>query len=157
MLTIRSPAFVNNGAIPRTYTAEGDDVSPPLEWADAPPQTKSFALIVDDPDAPDPRAPQRTWVHWILYDIPAGTRALRQDVASQGLPPGTLQGTNDWKRIGYGGPSPPIGRHRYIHKLYALDVALPDLGNPTKARLLGAMKGHVLAESRLIGTYRMGH
>jgi Raf kinase inhibitor-like YbhB/YbcL family protein len=156
MLTISSTAFESSGSIPRKYTAEGDNISPPLEWAGVPDQTKSFALIVDDPDAPDPRAPQRTWVHWVLYDIPAETRALSADVARHGLPAGTRQGVNDWKRTAYGGPSPPIGRHRYFHKLYALDVVLPDLEHPSKASLLKAMKGHVLAEAQLIGTYQMG-
>jgi hypothetical protein len=155
MLTISSTAFESSSSIPRKYTAEGDNISPPLEWAGVPEQTKSFALIVDDPDAPDPRTPQRTWVHWALYGIPPETRALSEDVARQGLPAGTRQGINDWKRTAYGGPSPPVGRHRYFYKLYALDVALPDLEYPTKARLLKAMKGHVLAEAQLIGTYQM--
>jgi hypothetical protein len=116
--------------------------------------TKSLALIVDDPDAPDPRAPKMTWVHWVLYNIPAGTRGLAGDEARHGLPPGTREGLNDWKRTGYGGPCPPIGEHRYFHKLYALDAELPDLGRPTKARLLEAMEGHVLAETRLVGRYQ---
>jgi len=156
MFSLSSPAFENNGSIPAKYTSEGENVSPPLAWSEAPAETKGFALIVDDPDAPDPRAPQRTWVHWVLYDIPAEAHALPVDVARQGLPAGTRQGINDWKRAGYGGPAPPIGRHRYFHKLYALDVVLPDLEHPTKARLLNAMKGHVLAEARLVGTYQMG-
>jgi Raf kinase inhibitor-like YbhB/YbcL family protein len=156
MFTISSPAFANNGSIPKKYTSEGDNVSPPIEWSGSPAQTRSFALIVDDPDAPDPRAPQRTWVHWVLYDIPPEEHALPADAAKQSLPVGTREGLNDWKRTGYGGPSPPVGRHRYLHKLYALDVALPDLEHPTKARLLNAMKGHVLAEALLIGTYQMG-
>ena len=156
MFAIRSLAFANNGSIPKTYTSEGDNVSPALEWSGSPAETRSFVLIVDDPDAPDPRAPQRTWVHWVLYDIPANAHALSADATKQGLPVGTRQGFNDWKRTGYGGPSPPVGRHRYFHKLYALDVILPDLEHPTKARLLNAMKGHVLAEAQLIGTYQMG-
>jgi hypothetical protein len=156
MFAISSPAFVNNGSIPKKYTSEGDNVSPPIEWSGSPAETRSFALIVDDPDAPDPHAPQRTWVHWVLYDVPAETHALSADATKQGLPVGARQGLNDWKRTGYGGPSPPVGRHRYFHKLYALDVILPDLEHPTKARLLNAMKGHVLAEAQLIGTYQMG-
>lgn len=155
MLTISSPAFENNAPIPRKYTAQGDNVSPPLEWSAGPATTKSFVLIVDDPDAPDPRAPQGTWVHWVLYDIPAEIVSLPADVAKHGLPVGTRSGINDWKRTVYGGPSPPSGRHRYFHKLYALDVVLADLERPAKARLLNAMKGHVLAESQLIGTYQM--
>src|SRR5512147_292472 len=98
MLTISSAAFESSGSIPRKYTAEGDNISPPLEWTGVPDQTKSFVLIVDDPDAPDPRTPQSTWVHWVLYDIPAGTRALSADVARHGLPAGTRKGMNDWKR-----------------------------------------------------------
>jgi Raf kinase inhibitor-like YbhB/YbcL family protein len=156
MLAISSSAFANNASIPRKYTSQGDNVSPPLEWSDVPPDTKSLALIVDDPDAPDPRTPQGTWVHWVLYDIPADVRALAADAGRQGLPAGTRQGLNDWRRASYGGPSPPAGRHRYFHKLYALDIVLPDLEHPAKARLLNAMKGHVLAEAQLVGTYQMG-
>ncbi|HUO18161.1 MAG TPA: YbhB/YbcL family Raf kinase inhibitor-like protein [Steroidobacteraceae bacterium] len=156
MFAIRSTAFTERGAIPRKFTADGEDMSPPLEWADAPAGTRSFCLIVDDPDAPDPRAPQRTWVHWVLYNIPATVHELRADADRQGLPAGASQGRNDWQRTGYGGPSPPVGRHRYLHKLYALDVLLPDLGAPTKAQLLGAMGGHVLGEAQLIGTYLSG-
>jgi Raf kinase inhibitor-like YbhB/YbcL family protein len=153
-LRISSPAFENGEAIPRKYTADGENISPPLQWVNEPPQTRSFVLIVDDPDAPDPRAPQRTWVHWILYDIPAGTHDLPADAAKHGLPPGALEGSNDWRRGSYGGPAPPVGRHRYFHKLYALDSVLPDLEYPTKARLLNAMKGHLLADAQLIGTYQ---
>jgi Raf kinase inhibitor-like YbhB/YbcL family protein len=155
VFNISSLAFADNGPIPQQHTCEGADISPPLAWSGAAPSTKSFALIVDDPDAPDPRAPQRTWVHWVLYDIPADTHALPADAAKHGLPEGTRSGINDWKRAGYGGPCPPTGRHRYFHKLYALDMGLPDLERPTKARLLNAMKGHVLAEAQLIGTYQM--
>lgn len=156
MFGMRSSAFTNQGSIPRKFTADGEDQSPPLEWSDAPEGTRSFALIVDDPDAPDPRAPQRTWVHWVLYNIPAAVHGLAAGADQKGLPGGTGQGRNDWKRAGYGGPSPPVGRHRYVHKLYALDVVLPDLGEPTKARLLSAMSGHVLGETQLIGTYQSG-
>jgi len=154
--TISSPAFAQGAPIPRLYTCEGTDISPPLSWSGAPQSTKSFVLIVDDPDAPDPRAPQRTWVHWVLYNIPAEANALPADAGRHGLPEGTRQGLNDWKRGGYGGPCPPTGRHRYFHKLYALDVVLGDLDGPSKARLLNAVKGHVLAEAQLIGTYQMG-
>ncbi len=152
---ITSPAFIENGPIPRQYTCEGGDISPELSWSGAPRSTRSFALIIDDPDAPDPSAPRRTWVHWVLYNIPAETTRLSAGAAKDGLlPPGTLQGLNDWRNAGYGGPCPPIGRHRYFHKIYALDAMLPDLGNPTKAQLLTAMTGHVLAEARLVGTYQ---
>jgi Raf kinase inhibitor-like YbhB/YbcL family protein len=138
------------------YTCEGADISPPLRWSGAPQGTKSFALIIDDPDAPDPRAPKMTWVHWVVYDIPAEAQGLPEDAANSGLPAGVMQGLNDWKRAGYGGPCPPIGRHRYFHMLYALDTVLPDLGHATKAQLLGAMKGHMIAEAQLVGTYQKG-
>ena len=154
--TLRSSNFTANGSIPRKYTCEGSDTSPALAWSDAPAGTKSFALIVDDPDAPDPKAPRMTWVHWVLYDIPAATTALPEGIAPDALPAGTGQGLNDWKRTGYGGPCPPIGRHRYFHKLYALDAVLSDLGSPTKAQLEQAMQGHVLASAELVGTYEKG-
>jgi Raf kinase inhibitor-like YbhB/YbcL family protein len=155
-LVLTSPAFANSGAIPKQYTCEGVNVSPPLRWLEIPQGTKSFALIIDDPDAPDPRAPKMTWVHWVVYNIPADAHSLPEDAANSGLPAGAKQGLNDWKRASYGGPCPPIGRHRYFHKLYALDTVLPDLGRVTKAQLLDAMKGHVLAEAQLVGTYQKG-
>ncbi len=155
-MTIASPAFADHEAIPRPYTCEGDDQSPALVWTGAPAGTRSYALIVDDPDAPDPAAPKMTWVHWVLYNIPANAHGLAQDVTRGGLPGGTLEGLNDWKRTGYGGPCPPIGRHRYFHKLYALDTVLPDLSRPTKSKLLAAMDGHVLAQAQLVGTYQKG-
>jgi Raf kinase inhibitor-like YbhB/YbcL family protein len=153
MLKLTSSAYHDQGAMDARFTCQGLDVSPPLAWAGAPAGTKSFALILDDPDAPDPAAPQTTWVHWVLYDIPAGVDSL-QESASKQLPAGTREGTNDWDRTGYGGPCPPIGRHRYFHKLYALDVVLPDLHNPSKAELESAMRGHVIAQAQLIGTYQ---
>lgn len=152
--TLVSPAFAPQAEIPTRHTCEGDDVSPPLAWSGAPAGTQSFALVVDDPDAPDPQAPKMTWVHWVLYDIPASAAGLPEGVAPGALPTGTRQGRNDWKRTGYGGPCPPIGRHRYFHKLYALDAVLPDLNEPTKAQLEKAMAGHVLAKAELVGTYR---
>jgi hypothetical protein len=152
-LAITSSAFAHNGAIPAKYTCEGQDVSPPLTFAGLPAGTKSLALIVDDPDAPDPRAPRMTWVHWLLYNLPPETAGLAEAVAERELPQGSRGGLNDWKRTGYGGPCPPIGRHRYFYKLYALDCALPDLGKPTKAHLEKAMSGHVLAKAELVGTY----
>jgi Raf kinase inhibitor-like YbhB/YbcL family protein len=152
-LTLTSPAFTAGGEIPAQHTCEGADVSPPLEWSGAPGRVKSMALVVDDPDAPDPKAPRMTYVHWVLYNLPPGTTRLPEDAARGGLPAGTLEGTNDWKRTGYGGPCPPIGRHRYFHKLYALDAMLPDLGRPTKAQLEKAMEGHVLEKTELMGTY----
>jgi Raf kinase inhibitor-like YbhB/YbcL family protein len=153
-LALTSSAFTHQGSIPQQYTCQGRDVSPPLAWSGAPDGTKGYVLIVDDPDAPDPAAPKRTWVHWVLYAIPAGASALPEGVASAKLPPGTREGTNDWNRTGYGGPCPPIGRHRYFHKLYALDVELPDLGPARKADVEKAMDGHVLAKTELIGTYQ---
>ncbi|MBI3722402.1 YbhB/YbcL family Raf kinase inhibitor-like protein [bacterium] len=152
-LSLTSKAFSQNGSIPALHTSDGKDVSPPLAWSGAPAGTKSFALIVDDPDAPDPKAPKMTWVHWVLYDIPADARELPEAVSPKALPAGTREGKNDWKRTGYGGPSPPIGRHRYFHKLYALDLVLPDLGTPTKAQLEKAISGHVLEKAELVGTY----
>jgi Raf kinase inhibitor-like YbhB/YbcL family protein len=153
---LTSPAFANNGKIPAQYTCDGVDISPPLSWSDAPQGTRSFALIVDDPDAPDPKAPKVTWVHWVIYNIPADGQSLPEDAARHGLPAGAQQGLNDSKRVGYNGPCPPLGRHRYFHKLYALDTVLQDLGHPTKAQLLSAMQGHVLAEAQLVGTYEKG-
>ena len=153
-MKITSPVFSHNGEIPIRHTCDGQDISPPLQWAGLPEGTKSLALIVDDPDAPDPAAPKMTWVHWVLYDIPPAATGLAEGVSSKDLPKGTLDGLNDWKRPGYGGPCPPIGRHRYFHKLYALDTVLADLGKPTKAKLEKAMEGHILGKAEIIGTYR---
>lgn len=150
-MKIESPAFSHQGEIPGKYTCEGEDISPQLSWDKAPAGTKSFALIVDDPDAPDPAAPKRVWVHWVMYNIPASSHGLAEGTKS--APDGARDGKNDWGRTGYGGPCPPIGRHRYFHKLYALDTVLPDIGNATKAELLEAMKGHILSSSELVGTY----
>ena len=155
-LTITSTAFAHNGAIPSLYTCEGKDISPPLAWNGAPAGTKSLVLIVDDPDAPDPAAPKTTWVHWVLYNIPASVSSLPEAVKATALPAGTREGVNDWDRTGYGGPCPPTGRHRYFHKLYALDNVLPDLQRPHKAALEKAMQGHMLAQAALIGTYQKG-
>jgi Raf kinase inhibitor-like YbhB/YbcL family protein len=153
-MTITSQAFSHNGDIPARYTCDGKDISPALDWSGLPEGTKSLALIVDDPDAPDPAAPKMTWVHWVLYNIPSSTRGLEEAVQSKDLPEGTREGLNDWKRTGYGGPCPPIGKHRYFHKLYALDVVLPDLGKPTTKDLEKAMEGHILAKAELVGTYK---
>ncbi len=152
-LTLRSTSFAHEAGIPAKFTCQGDDVSPQLSWSDAPAGTRSFALVVDDPDAPDPRAPKMTWVHWVVYNLPADASALVEGVAASALPGGTREGVNDWKRAGYNGPCPPVGRHRYFHKLFALDVVLPELGRPTKKQLEDAMRGHVLAEAQLVGTY----
>jgi hypothetical protein len=150
-LKLTSPAFGEGLSIPSRYTCEGDDLSPPLSWSGVPAGTKSLALIVDDPDAPDPKAPRMTWVHWVVYDMPAATVGLPEAVRE--LPTGSRAGLNDWRRTGYGGPCPPIGRHRYFHKLYALDAMLGDLKQPTKAKLVSAMQGHIISEAQLIGTY----
>ncbi|HEY8151229.1 MAG TPA: YbhB/YbcL family Raf kinase inhibitor-like protein [Vicinamibacteria bacterium] len=153
-LVLTSSAFTHQGSIPQQYTCQGRDISPHLSWSGAPEGTKGFVLIVDDPDAPDPAAPKRTWVHWVLYAIPPDASTLSEGITSAKLPAGTREGTNDWNRTGYGGPCPPVGRHRYFHKLYALDVELPDLGPARKGEVEKAMEGHVLAKTELIGTYQ---
>jgi len=156
-LKLISSAFEPGASIPKRFTCEGEDRSPPLSWSGVPANARSLVLIVDDPDAPDPAAPKMTWVHWVLYNLAPDGGRLEEGATLQRLPAGTLQGRNDWQRTGYGGPCPPIGRHRYFHKLYALDALLPDLGSPTKSRLLQAMKGHVVAQAELIGTYQKEH
>lgn len=153
-LTLTSAVFKHNSAIPALYTCQGKDVSVPLAWSGMPAGAKSLVLIVDDPDAPDPKAPRMTWVHWVLYNLPPSATGLKEGIKPGELPKGTLEGLNDWKRTGYGGPCPPIGRHRYFHKLYALDTVLPAMERPTKADLEQAMKGHVLEKAELIGTYQ---
>ena len=153
VLTITSPAFKHEAGIPARYTCDGPNVSPPIAWSGAPAGAKSLALIVTDPDAPDPKAPKTTWVHWVLYDIPVGSQGLREGVPVKGLPKGTRLGASDWGTTGYGGPCPPIGRHRYVHTLYALDTVLGELDKPSRAKLLKAMEGHVLQMAQLIGTF----
>lgn len=151
-MQLSSSAFTHNGNMPSQYTCDESDISPPLNWSEVPPQAKSLVLIVDDPDAPDPAAPKRTWVHWLLYNLPTHTTGLIEGV--QDLPDHTREGMNDWQRTGYGGPCPPIGRHRYFFKLYALDITLDLAGTPTKAELEQAMQNHVLAQATLIGMYQ---
>jgi Raf kinase inhibitor-like YbhB/YbcL family protein len=153
-LSLVSTAFRSNEQIPIRYTCEGDDVSPGLAWTGIPAGTKSLALIVDDPDAPDPRQPLMVWVHWVLYNIPPEMNGLAEAIAPAALLPGTREGRNDWNHTGYRGPCPPVGRHRYFHKLFALDAVLPDLARPDKAALERAMAGHVLAHAELVGTYQ---
>ncbi len=155
-LTLTSTAFTDGSVIPRIFTCEGDDVSPPLAWSGVPSKTKSLVLIVDDPDAPDPAKPQRVWVHWVLYNIPPDATELPQAVHKDALPKGTEAGLNDWGRLDFRGPCPPIGRHRYFHKLYALDVRLKGLSSPRKAQVEAAMQGHILEQATLIGTYQKG-
>ena len=151
-MELTSSAFTQNADIPTRHTCEGSDLSPPLAWSGVPAGTKSLALIVDDPDAPDPAAPKMTWVHWVLYNLPPDTTELKAGTTD--LPAGTRAGLNDWQREGYGGPCPPIGRHRYVHKLYALDIVLPVLQPATKATLEQAMRGHILAQGELVGVYK---
>jgi len=152
-MELQSPAFADHHEIPSRHTCEGADLAPPLRWSNVPAAARSLALIVDDPDAPDPAAPRMTWVHWVLFDLPTAAGGLPE--GGQPLPPGAHEGLNDWKRTGYGGPCPPIGRHRYHFKLYALDATLaPSLQRPTKAQLEHVMKGHVLAMAQLVGTYQ---
>jgi Raf kinase inhibitor-like YbhB/YbcL family protein len=152
-LELSSPKFANGGEIPALHTCEGKDLSPALEWRHLPRETASLVLIVDDPDAPDPKAPKMTWVHWVLYDLPPSATGLAEAVPVSALPAGAREGVNDWRRTGYGGPCPPIGRHRYFFKLYALDVKLGDLSHPTKPAVEKAMQGHVLASAEWMGTY----
>ena len=152
-IIITSSAFSHNENIPSVYSCDGRDISPPLAWQNIPPTAKSLALIVDDPDAPDPAAPKMTWVHWVLYNMPVGSPGLEEGISPAALPAGAMEGINDWRRTGYGGPCPPIGRHRYLFKLYALSVVLPDLQEPIKAELEKSMQGHILEKAELIGTY----
>ena len=152
-LMLKSSAFDNGGEISARYTCEGEDISPPLVWTGVPETARSLVLIIDDPDAPDPKAPKMIWVHWVLYNIPPNVSDLPEGIAPAKLPLGMVEGLNDWKRIGYGGPCPPIGRHRYFHKLYALDTVLEGMDTPTKAQVETAMKGHVIAQTELMGTY----
>jgi Raf kinase inhibitor-like YbhB/YbcL family protein len=150
-MTLSSPAFAPGGPIPAEYTCDAANVAPALQWSGAPAGTKSFVLIVDDPDAPDPKAPKMTYVHWVVYDIPASVAGIPRGGQT---PAGAHDGKNDWKKTGYGGPCPPIGRHRYFFKLYALDALLGDLKAPTKQEVLAKLEGHVLGQAELIGTYQ---
>jgi Raf kinase inhibitor-like YbhB/YbcL family protein len=152
--SITSSAFRHLGEIPARYTCDGEDISPPLAWRELPPGCRSLALIVDDPDAPDPEAPRMVWVHWILYNLPPDATGLDAAITADALPESAGEGINDWKRTGYGGPCPPIGRHRYFFKLYALDTVLADLDQPDKSQLEDVMRDHILASAELIGTYQ---
>ncbi|HJQ10076.1 MAG TPA: YbhB/YbcL family Raf kinase inhibitor-like protein [Gemmatimonadaceae bacterium] len=153
-LKVTSSAFQQGGSIPTQYTCEGKDLSPPLQWSGLPNNAKSVAMIVDDPDAPDPAKPQRVYVHWVVYNISPQTTSLAENASKSGMPSGAVQGKNDWGNTAYGGPCPPIGRHRYFFKLYALDTTLTGLQNATKADLEKAMKGHVVDSGELMGTYQ---
>ncbi|WP_413291254.1 YbhB/YbcL family Raf kinase inhibitor-like protein [Bdellovibrio sp. HCB337] len=152
---LSSPAFKPNTEIPSQYTCEGKDISPPLKWNGAPKGTKSFAIVVDDPDAPDPAAPKMTWVHWVIYNIPANVTSLAAN--AHDLPQEIHEGHNDWKVSGYRGPCPPVGRHHYHHKIYALDTLLPERGITTKVDLEKAMHGHILSQAELVATYEKKH
>ena len=148
---IESSAFSEGGTIPRQYTCDGRDISPPLSWSGVPEGAKSLALICDDPDA------SKTWVHWVLFDLPPGTGQLPEAIpAREAVSGGGVQGTNDFKKVGYGGPCPPSGTHRYMFKLYALDTQVKLSSRATTADLERAMKGHVLAEATLMGKYARG-
>jgi Raf kinase inhibitor-like YbhB/YbcL family protein len=149
-IDLSSPAFEDEGMIPQTYTCDGQDISPELRWSDPPERTQSFVLIVEDPDAP-----ARTWIHWVIYNIPADQRSLEEAVPPEAeLPNGALQGQNSWPRTGYGGPCPPRGTHRYFFTLYALDTTLGlDPQSADKAAVLESMEGHVLAQTSLMGQY----
>ena len=153
-LKVTSSAFQQGGPIPAQYTCEGKDISPPLSWSGLPSNARSVALIVDDPDAPDPAKPQRVYVHWVVYNISPQTTSLAENASKGGMPNGAVQGRNDWGKAEYGGPCPPIGRHRYFFKLYVLDTTLAGLKNATKADLEKAMKGHIVDSGELMGTYQ---
>ncbi len=149
-IKLTSSAFAESGMIPKQYTCDSKDISPPLKWESVPEKTKSFALICDDPDAP-----MGTWVHWVLFNLPANKRELPEKVQPlENLPDGSRQGKTDFGKIGYGGPCPPSGTHRYYFKLYALDQQLDLKAGASKAHLLKAMEGHVLAEGQLMGKYK---
>jgi Raf kinase inhibitor-like YbhB/YbcL family protein len=148
-MTLTSSAFTHGAMIPKEYTCDGKDISPPLRWSEPPEKTQSFALIMDDPDAP-----MGTWVHWVIYNIPATARGLSEGIPKDAdLPDGSRQGRNSWRRVGYGGPCPPSGTHRYFFKLYALDTVLSFAAGATKEELLKAMEGHILAQAELMGRY----
>lgn len=152
-LTLNSPAFDDAGEIPSRYTCDGADVSPPLTISDIPDGTASLVLIVDDPDAPDPDAPKVTWVHWVVYNLPPQRIELPEG-ASGKLPGDAKEGINGWQRADYGGPCPPIGRHRYFFKVYALDTELQGLHKPDKSDIEDAMIGHIIEHAEMMGTYK---
>ena len=154
-LTLTSSAFKPGDKIPSKYTCEGADVSPPLAFGGVPEGTKSLAFLIDDPDAPDPKAPKRVWAHWLIYNLPPDSQGLPEDASRTGLPKGTVTGLSDRKQAAYHGPCPPIGRHRYFHRLYALDITLPPKAL-TKAELEAEIKGHILAQAELMATYQKG-
>jgi Raf kinase inhibitor-like YbhB/YbcL family protein len=151
--SLSSSAFDPNAAVPTKYTCEGANISPPLAWSGAPATAKSYALIVEDPDAPDPAKPTRVVSHWVAYNIPASATSLSENASNKGMPAGSAQGSNEGNKPIYMGPCPPIGRHRYFFKLFVLDTMLKGLSNPKKADLEKAIQGHVIGNAVLIGTY----
>ena len=153
-LILTSSAFVHGGEIPERHGCEGENLSPDLAWSGVPPACRSLVLLIDDPDAPDPRAPRMVWDHWLLYNLPPDCQGLPAGVREAELPAGTRQGLNSWGRTSYGGPCPPSGTHRYFFKVYALDTLLALKEGATKAELLKAMEGHVLAQGQLMGKYK---
>jgi Raf kinase inhibitor-like YbhB/YbcL family protein len=153
-LQLTSTRFTDGGAIPPEYTCEGQNSSPPLSWSDVPEGTQGFALVVSDPEAPDPSAPRRVFVHWVLYNLPAATRGLAEGIRAGTVPEGAAEGVNDDGKIGYTGPCPPVGKHHYHFDLYALDTTLQGLASPTRADLERAMVRHVVARAELVGTYQ---
>lgn len=152
-LILKSNAFEHGAEIPARYTCSGDDISVPLSWEGVPEDARSLVLIIDDPDAPDPDAPKMVWVHWVVCNIPPDITALSEHTTSASLPSGAIEGLNDWQNLGYGGPCPPIGRHRYFHKLYALDAVLEGLHQPTRTDVEAAMQGHIIEQAELMGTF----
>lgn len=157
MLTIHSPSFRHGDRIPRNHTADGANLAPPLSFDGVPPGTKSLALVVEDPDAPDPAAPQKIFAHWIVYNLQPSTRGLPLGADRDGLPPGARAGRNDFGGTSYRGPEPPVGRHRYTFRLFALDATLPDLGRPNREELMAAMRGHIIEDAELMGVYEREH
>ncbi len=152
-MQLSSTSFTDEGPIPNRHTCEGADTSPQLGWSGVTTDAKSLALIVDDPDAPDPSAPKRTWTHWVVYNIPPEMTSLPE--GSQMAPFGASDGRNDWGHAGYRGPCPPVGRHRYFFRLFALNTRLDGLENPTSSTLRQAMTPHVVGQATLMGTYQM--
>ena len=153
-LVLTSSRFTDGDEIPARYTCDGEDVSPPLAWSGQPAGTDSFVLVVEDPDAPDPANPQRTWVHWVVYNIPNDVESLPDSATPDDLPGQAREGLNDWKRRGWGGPCPPIGRHRYFFRLYALRGFLPDVRDLTADEVRSEMEGRLLEEAELVATYQ---
>lgn len=149
--------FAPQAEIPTRFTCEGENISPQLRWSGVPDGAQSLVLIVDDPDAPDPAAPQTTWVHWVVYNLPADSTGLPEAATAADLPAPASQGHNGWGKAAYGGPCPPIGTHRYFFKLYALDRKLEFAATPDKGAVVNAMQGHVLEQASLMGRYRKSH